>query len=108
MANLSIFGTVNIWELRARAEGAATRTARGRPSLRGFGVLLHRRAGTDEVPVAPGVVDPAHRRPVLVDPERAGGEAALLARIGPVPLGHEILDRVRGAAQRALLGRHLA
>ncbi|MPL94939.1 hypothetical protein SDC9_41102 [bioreactor metagenome] len=60
------------------------------------------------MPVAIDVVDPADGRPVLVLAEGAGREAALLAAVGPVPVRHQILDRVRGAAQRAVLGADAA
>ena len=62
---------------RRRREGTHERTSEGYPGggdrRRPLRERLHRRAGADEVAVAVGLVDAAHRRPVLVaESERSG------------------------------------
>jgi putative ABC transport system permease protein len=49
------------------------------PLLRRLGILLHRRAGAHQMPVAIGVIHPVHRRPVFVHPERPRRETGLFA-----------------------------
>ena len=61
---------------RRRGEPRPTSVRR---SLGGFHVAFDRRADADQVAVAIDVVDPADGGPVLVHPEGAGREAALLA-----------------------------
>ena len=56
----------------------------------------------DQVPVAVDVVHAVDRRPVFVDAERTRGETPLFAGVGPVPVGHEVFDRMRRVFQRVV------
>src|SRR4051812_10860238 len=47
--------------------------------------LLDRRAGAEEIAVAPDVVDPAHGRPEFVLAEPRGRVGGLLAGVGAIP-----------------------
>ena len=87
-----------------RRPGGRARRLSGGPDLRGRSVLerLRRGARADEVAVAVGAVDAAHRRPVLVGRVDADGERGGATVVGVVPLAGERLGRVRGVPQHAV------
>src|SRR6185369_8748280 len=67
-------------------------------------VTLHRRARTEQVPVAPDVVDPPHVRPELALPHPGDREGRLLAAIGTVPgVGHDVVRGVRRHLERVVV-----
>src|SRR5688500_1857446 len=55
-------------------------------------VLLRRRAGADQVPVAVGAIDPVHRRPHLPLAGLRAREGGLFAGVGAVPRVTRHLD----------------
>lgn len=79
-------------------------TGNARPLFVVVQISVHWRAGARQVPVAPDVVDPVNGWPIFVDPERARRETPCFTRVGPVPVFHEILHRVRCVFQRIVVG----
>src|SRR6266511_2935950 len=64
---------------------------------------FHWRTDADKIPVAVSVVNPSHRRPVLVRARRAGGETTLHSGVWPIPfLVGDIKSRLRRVAQRRI------
>ena len=93
-------------EVPRRWPGDRARRLSGRPGQRGRSVLerLRRGARADEVAVAVGTVDAAHRRPVLRGRVDAVGEGGGATVVGEVPVADERLGGVRGSAQDAVGG----
>jgi len=66
----------------------------------GLAVAAYGRAGTEQVAIAVGVVDAAHRRPVLVARRSAGRKYGFGSRVRTSPgFDHQVVNRVRGVAQ---------
>src|SRR3569623_725268 len=78
-------------------------------SLRRLRVIADRRTGAYQIAVAIDVVNASDRRPVFVLTRAAVGEAALRARIRPLPvIVGDVMHGVRCIAQRRSFHRHAA
>src|SRR5262249_20814938 len=89
-ARLTPSRSLAAWRPRVRARGFSRASSH---------VLGYRRARAHQIPIAEGVVDPAHARPVLARTNERQRERRLLARIWMGPLAGDGAGRVRGVLQ---------
>ncbi len=54
------------------------------------------------MPIAVSIVDTVNWRPVLINTERTRREAALFARIGAIPIAHEVFHCMWRVFQRVI------